>query len=528
MIIDGYTVALELGEFELRPVTDEIAQHPDVRVPPDDVPADPPSLDLAVPEADDTVQSDTFFSTGPLEFEEGDIFRHFTTELRAGLLILPGGGGEIGGADPGQGNVFDAPLVQQDVTGGLIEGNTFLEYSYTFELFGQPSGAALVLEDGGSNTVGGAAPGDGNTLGDRRVLTLNDDHDVIQGNTMGGLDLDGSFETIGGTASSPGEAPGNRIVESCPTRPCGGTGVTIGGGWLTKGNVLQGNLISGFANGIVLGAATDTTIGGSDEDDGNLIIGDTFPGGAGVTFPSIERIDTTEASGKTLRKFLEFDFRGALSDLFMDLPVVGASNNLVRYDLITGFADGVAFGQAPEQDTPATQSELIRTFLYPFEGVKYDPSAEQEPRHDTITQNQMSADGLGISFGGTFHHNEVEPAPGPNDYQFYPLVLSSSVSSGNVTVQLRLDDLPTQGHTTFKIDLYAQGPCEENSITPGIGNHFLGQSLLTTGLLGDGTTMMTVPIPVTASALTATATAPNGDTSEFGPCLTLGDKAAGS
>jgi hypothetical protein len=134
------------------------------------------------------------------------------------------------------------------------------------------------------------------------------------------------------------------------------------------------------------------------------------------------------------------------------------------------------------------------------------------------------ADGLGISFGGPFRSNHIGTAPGPNDYQYYPLVLSSSVAAGNVTVQLRLDEVPTYGHETFKIDLYGQGSCEESSITPGLGEHFLGQSLLKTDLAGDGTTTMTVPLAAPASALTATATSPDGDTSELSPCLALGEK----
>jgi hypothetical protein len=215
------------------------------------------------------------------------------------------------------------------------------------------------------------------------------------------------------------------------------------------------------------------------------------------------------------------------------VPTDGASHNLIEHDQVTGFSDGVAFAAAPDEDIPAFSGEAARVISGIVgetlrEGlhtkVKYSPPAGREPRYDTITANEMSADGLGISFGGPFRSNHIGTAPGPNDYQYYPLVLSSSVAAGNVTVQLRLDEVPTYGHETFKIDLYGQGSCEESSITPGLGEHFLGQSLLKTDLAGDGTTTMTVPLAAPASALTATATSPDGDTSELSPCLALGEK----
>ncbi len=202
----------------------------------------------------------------------------------------------------------------------------------------------------------------------------------------------------------------------------------------------------------------------------------------------------------------------------------GASHNLIEHDQVTGFSDGVAFAAAPDEDVPAFTreaareiSEMVREAV--GSGVKFSPPAEREPRYDTVTANEMSADGLGISFGGPFRFNHIGTAPGPNDYQFFPAVVSSSVAAGNLTVHLRLDEVPTYGHETFTIDLYAQGSCEENSVTPGLGEHVLGRSQLRTNLLGDGTTTMTVPLAAPATALTATATSPDGDTSEFSPCV---------
>jgi hypothetical protein len=65
----------------------------------------------------------------------------------------------------------------------------------------------------------------------------------------------------------------------------------------------------------------------------------------------------------------------------------------------------------------------------------------------------------------------------------------------------------------------------QDSVTPGLGEHFLGESLLKTGLTGEGTTTLTVPLTAPASALTVSATSPDGDTSEFSPCLALGANA---
>ncbi len=271
MVIRGYSVALELGSFQ--------NQAGDVEAPGRDEEVAPPSDFKASPQAGDTVQSDTIYSSGALEFRwepSGE-----ATE-EAGLLVLRRGGGQIGGPGPGQGNTFYAPLLQQDVTGSVVQGNTF-----TSDAGASNGGDALALEDGGGNTVGGTQPGAGNTLDEGGMLIL-ENHDVVQANTMESLFVDGSSNTIGGATSSPGEAPGNRVIGYCPsTETCSGTGIFIGSGYGADGNVVQGNEIKGFVHGIVLGNATQTTIGGPDKRDGDLIKGPEDAGvtsSAGVTF----------------------------------------------------------------------------------------------------------------------------------------------------------------------------------------------------------------------------------------------------
>ncbi len=155
MVIRGYSVALELGSLR--------GDTGCVEAPGRNEGVDLPSDIPASPQAGDTVQSGTFYSSGALEFCWNPSGSEATEE--AGLLVPSGGGGQIGGPGPGQGNTFYAPLLQQDVTGSVVQGNTFTTGSgprhYASGAFADP----LVLEDGSSNTIGGAASSPGESPG---------------------------------------------------------------------------------------------------------------------------------------------------------------------------------------------------------------------------------------------------------------------------------------------------------------------------------------------------------------------------
>jgi hypothetical protein len=71
------------------------------------------------------------------------------------------------------------------------------------------------------------------------------------------------------------------------------------------------------------------------------------------------------------------------------------------------------------------------------------------------------------------------------------------------------------------MDVYSQSSCASDSLTPGQGAVWLGSD----EVLG-GVTAHIAAVDAASGAITVTATSPDGSTSEFSPCLTIGHKAA--
>jgi hypothetical protein len=131
----------------------------------------------------------------------------------------------------------------------------------------------------------------------------------------------------------------------------------------------------------------------------------------------------------------------------------------------------------------------------------------------------MSGNALGINLGGgPFRPNADRAALcGPNDYQSYPVLLDVNRPTGaEVKVAGRLSAV--RPLTAYRIDLYSQAGCDQPG---GQGLHYLGRQLVRAGL--SGSTDFTLTLPAARSGgeryFTATATAPDGSTSEFSPCL---------
>lgn len=135
-----------------------------------------------------------------------------------------------------------------------------------------------------------------------------------------------------------------------------------------------------------------------------------------------------------------------------------------------------------------------------------------------VIENEMSGNLLGINLGGGTFLYENASHPGPNDYQPYPQLYTIGAHAG-LHITGRLNASPDR---TYTIELYSQPSCAIDSVTPGEGLHYLGRRVLPTR------TQFTLAFPAASPgqhAVTATATADDGSTSEFSPCLTIGHSA---
>jgi hypothetical protein len=124
---------------------------------------------------------------------------------------------------------------------------------------------------------------------------------------------------------------------------------------------------------------------------------------------------------------------------------------------------------------------------------------------NAIRQNSIfSNGGLGIELraGG----NKMQPAP----------VLTSATSSGGITaIQGTLTSTP---NTTFVIELFANTECDPSGF--GEGERFLASLPVTTDATGTASFAVILAIPVDLGQfITATATDPVGNTSQFSNCV---------
>jgi CSLREA domain-containing protein len=128
--------------------------------------------------------------------------------------------------------------------------------------------------------------------------------------------------------------------------------------------------------------------------------------------------------------------------------------------------------------------------------------------------------GINIS-GGTEDPSRVsanDPGDddiGPNNLQNFPLLTFQTASGGNLNLTVSLNSKP---NTSYHVEIFSNPSCDPSGF--GEGKTFNGPTSVTTNASGNGSTTAQIPIGLfPGSYLTATATDPDGNTSEFSPCV---------
>jgi CSLREA domain-containing protein len=390
------------------------------------------------------------------------------------------------------------------------------------------------------------------------------DDNVIEGNFLntdpsGTTQLGGQFAVVriaGSNNVLGGTAPAARNIVA------GGSGsgthtVQVGG----NGNVLQGNYIGIDATGLValqpptgsdgigvgaLGPATNTVIGGDVPGAGNvihasgtaLVLG---PGGTGTIIQG-NFIGTDATSTLPIGGSVGLSTNNAPTDIHIGgvTPLAGnvfsgLANPIILIDGPTGVViEGNRFGTDASGTRPVpnrgsaillhmpgvdgsiiggTEPGAANTIAYNCgQGIQFDFG----PNHWPILGNSIHSNrGLGITFmGGTpVDNDDGDGDTGSNDLQNHPVITSAVASAGSVTVSGTLNSTPS---TAFRLEFFASGFCDASG--HGEGQQFIGTTDVTTDASGN-----TAFGPLTFAApddaeITATATDPDGNTSEFSEC----------
>lgn len=309
-------------------------------------------------------------------------------------------------------------------------------------------------------------------------LFISSDGSVIRGLAIGGFAAgDGvALSWAGGDLT-----PSNNEIRDCyvGTDPTGttavpnGAAIGIGGVASPSGqatfNVIANNLLSGNLNrGITLCDAADTLIGGNKigtDRTGTTALGN---GGIGILLT---------CAGAPRNKI---------------------ENNVVAYNTGDGIVD------APD---------------YRF-AVAYTANGHQGNR---ITMNSIHSNGgLGIDLiPPPFPPTDPPSTPTLNDVcdvdaggnllQNFPVIMWADSSGGTTTIKGTLNSV---ADTTYRVELFASTSPDASGY--GEGQSYLGFVDVTTGVdCNSPEFTLVVPGTYTTQAITATATAPGGNTSEF-------------
>lgn len=468
-----------------------------------------------------------------------------------GLLIQGAPNNVIGGSAPGSGNLisgngdFGIRIVGPTGTGNQIQGN----------LVGtNATGNASVPNRNGVDVLSG-----GNTIGGPSAAFRN----VISGNAGNGLSLRGTGATLNmvlgnyiGTDASGNATLGN--IEGFGIIVTGGaTGNKIGGIELGDGNVVSGNGSHGIffrgvgtSNNSIQGNFVGTNAAGSaaipNLNDGirfgggatyNLV-GGTVPGarniissnlGHGIHIDNLSGTDGIPGLG-TGHITVQGNFIGTgvngISPLGNRLPGViifgGSSDNLIG-GTTPGAGNVIAF------TTGATIDDGAGGFItLPGFGISIanDANAAGDAGGGTSLRNRISQNsifannGLGIDLSnlgimpdptqGPTANDPCDTDPGANNFQNFPVLTSFSESAGAATIQGTLNGT---ANTTYTLEFFSGTAGHPSGY--GEGQTYLGSITATTDGNCNASFSFTGLLPPGQDFVTATATDPDGNTSEF-------------
>jgi hypothetical protein len=422
----------------------------------------------------------------------------------AGNNTVGGTGGAAGNVISGNGGdgvliaVADANVISANRIGTNFGGSAALP--------NQGNGVHIV--HAGGNTVGGAAAAYRNLISGNAhdgVLIASGSHDnVVLGDRIGtdssgtkalqngadGVDLVQAAvrNTVGGIPSTSMPSPGNVISGNH------GSGVVITGDG-TEQNLVEGNYIGTTVSGAaalgnlgdgvdVLNRAAINQVGGQ---------GGVGLGGAGnlISANAGDGVQIADANANAVQgNWIGTDASG-------QSPLGNAGHGV----FVAHGATNNSIGGAP----PAGGNVIA------YNAKAGVAVLDVTTLHNPILSNGIYGNGgLGIDLGdnGLTPNAPGGPHIGPNEFQNFPVIQGAVVAGSSINVSL--NSIP---NTSFTIQLFASPAPDPTGY--GQGKTPLVTLTITTDALGNGFVVWHVPLNLKGLYLSATATDPSGDTSEF-------------
>jgi uncharacterized repeat protein (TIGR01451 family) len=375
-------------------------------------------------------------------------------------------------------NIVVGNCIGLDLTGTLDRGN----------------GDGIVLTAAPSNRIGGTNTTERNVISGNNfgiyLQTTGATNNLIVGNYVGTdgsgtLDLGNSNEGIFVSAvphniiGTPGA--GNVISGN------GGDGIEINGGAAAT-NTIQANYIgtdvagttaiANANNGVFLSSAVGNRIGGAAVGEGNLISGNSNDG---------VEISGSAAAGNVVQG----NSIGVAAGGLTGLPngAAGVFLTTTAHDnQIGGAANRIAFNGT--------------------DGIWVNTGTNNAIRANLIHDNGDLGIDLGTS--GVSTNDPGDADSGANQLQNYPVLAAATNGSAEVVIVGSLD---SAAGTAYDLEFFASQELATNGF--GEGQFFLGSTHVTTDGSGHVDFVASFPVTLSGRYVTATATDPFGNTSEF-------------
>lgn len=366
-----------------------------------------------------------------------------------------------------------------------------------------PNGSSGVTVIGGarSNRIGGPGAGQGNVVsGNSTGISIwgaGTEQNIVAGNFIG--------TDAAGTGSVPNTGPGVDIQGGAKSNTIGGStagtrnvisgnagaGLRIAGSG-TSLNTVAGNYLGLAGNGTavlanthdnvqIYAGATDNVLGGTTAGAGNVIAGSASNG------VNIQQAGTT--GNRVLGNVIGRNAAGG-----------AAGNGGSGVTIFAGATGNRIGGTEPGAGNVIANNDSAGVMIF-------ESSATNAIRGNAILGN----DGLGIDliaggFSGVTANDPGDADTGANALQNYPVITSAAGGAIGVSFD-------GAASTTLVIDVFSNPAADPSG--HGEGATFLGTANLTTDAAGKATGTISVQPAPAGSSVTATATDPAGNTSEF-------------
>jgi hypothetical protein len=406
------------------------------------------------------------------------------------------------------GNVFEGNFIGTNPTGTAAFGNgSGAVGGIVFGFCGTPSNC----------TIGGTTP---------------DARNLISGNALDGIALgSGSGNTVQGNLIGT-DVTGTLPLANFSVGVTTGGGISnalIGGTTVDARNIISGNgrqiaLASGSSNNVVQGNFIGTDITGTvalPGGNGGLSL-DTGSAGnviGGLTAtPGTPPGNLISGNNGFFGLFLGSDVNGTVVQgniIGADITGTQPLGNLTGIQIdghdntvggtVAGAGNIIAFNGANPcgassagiwvHNAPAINNALLGNSIFSNASLGIDLEFDGDP--NCIEPN-----------------DNCDVDTGPNNLQNYPVITSATSGGGNINIQGSLDSAPS---TTFRVEFFENPQCD--SLGNGDGQIFIGSSDVPTDASCNATINVTFPVVVQGGhVITATATDPNNNTSEFSAC----------